>query len=85
MDEAVMALLETLVEIERELGRQVFEGAVERTRVAVAAEVMVEAERRALRQRRRHRCDGNVIVLRPDRPGPCAAPGREGSPQESDS
>lgn len=47
-----MALLETFMEIERELGRKVFEDVVERARIAVAAEVMVEAERRAIRNRR---------------------------------
>ncbi|MDE3749569.1 hypothetical protein [Methylobacterium radiotolerans] len=52
MDEAVLALLGTLSEIERELGRPVYDSAVERARLAIAAEVMVEAERRALSVRR---------------------------------
>ena len=51
MDEAVLALLGSLVEIRGELGEAVYGSAVERARVAVAAEVMVEAERRALHTR----------------------------------
>ncbi|PXW61484.1 hypothetical protein [Methylobacterium sp. B4] len=65
MDEAVLALLGTLSEIERELGSKVYEAAVERARIAVAAEVMVEAERRALARRRQA---GNVVFLRPASP-----------------
>lgn len=53
MDEAVLALLGTFAEIERELGRTALEAVVERARVAVAHEVLVEAERRALTARRR--------------------------------
>lgn len=63
MDEAVMALLETFMEIERELGRKVFEDVVERARIAVAAEVMVEAERRALKLKRQRLTMGNVTFL----------------------
>jgi|UPI000346C87F hypothetical protein len=64
MDEAVLALLGSFVEVRRELGDAVYERVVERARLAVAAECMVEAERRALRHRRRHHCEGNVILLR---------------------
>ncbi|MGZ7865839.1 hypothetical protein ACXR8U_09375 [Methylobacterium radiotolerans] len=69
-----MALLETFAEIERELGRRVFEAVVERARLAVAAEVMVEAERRAIRRTRTLPCspDGKVISF------PTRAHGREG-------
>jgi hypothetical protein len=52
MDERVLCLLQTFAEIERELGAEVFDGVIERARLAVAAEVMVEAERRAIRTRR---------------------------------
>lgn len=52
MDERVLCLLQAFAEIERELGADVFDGVIERARLAVAAEVMVEAERRALRARR---------------------------------
>ena len=52
MDERVLCLLQTFAEIERELGAEVFDGVIERARLAVAAEVMVEAERRAIRARR---------------------------------
>jgi len=52
MDERVLCLLQTFAEIERELGAEVFDGVIERARLAVAAEVMVEAERRAIRGRR---------------------------------
>ena len=48
MDERILALLGTLSEIQRELGPAVYDAAVERARIAVAAEVMVEAERRSL-------------------------------------
>lgn len=65
MDEAVLALLGTLVEIRQELGEGVYEAAVDRARLAMAAEVMVEAERRALRLRRSYAREDNVIVLRP--------------------
>lgn len=68
MDEATLALLGSLVEIRRELGEGVYEAAIERARLALAAEVMVEAERRALRHRRSQAREGNVIVLRPMRP-----------------
>ncbi|WP_375274571.1 hypothetical protein [Methylorubrum thiocyanatum] len=51
MDERILALLGTLAEIKRELGPAVYDGAVERARLAIAAEVMVEAERRTLRAR----------------------------------
>jgi len=64
MDELTLALLGTLVEIRSELGEDVYQAALERARLAVAAEVMVEAERRALRARRRHQVEGNVIRLR---------------------
>ncbi|MFY9294913.1 MAG: hypothetical protein WAP03_30155 [Methylorubrum rhodinum] len=63
MDERILALLGTLAEIERELGPAVYDGAVERARLAVAAEVMVETERRALRHRDHHKT-GNVVYLR---------------------
>ncbi|QEE41008.1 MULTISPECIES: hypothetical protein [unclassified Methylobacterium] len=63
MDEQVLALLGSLVEIRTELGAGVYEAAVERARLAVAAEVMVEAERRALKRRRCLPPDGNVIDL----------------------
>ena len=68
MDEAVLAMLGTLVEIRQELGEGIYESAVERARIAIAAEVLVEAERRALRARREapaHTVDGNVVTLRP--------------------
>lgn len=51
MDERLLALLGTLAEVERELGREVYANAVERMRVAVAHECLIEAERRALRTR----------------------------------
>lgn len=60
MDEALLALLGTFAEIERELGRRAFEDVVERARVAVAHEIMVEAERRALRHRPRQ-IEGNIV------------------------
>lgn len=63
MDEAVLALLESFAEIERELGRRVFEDVVERARLAVAAEVMVEAERRAIRRTRTLPCSSNGKVI----------------------
>ncbi len=63
MDERILALLGTLSEIERELGTTVYDAAVERARLAIAAEVMVEAERRALRSRPRNG-PGNVVYLR---------------------
>ena len=73
MDEAVLALLGTFAEIERELGRPMFEEVVERARLAVAAEVMVEAERRAMRNRRTspttHQAPGVVIAF-PDKARP---------------
>lgn len=62
MDERILALLGTLAEIERELGPAVYDGAVERARLAVAAEVMIEAERRAQRSRLRREPD-NVVYL----------------------
>lgn len=68
MDEAVLALLGTLSEIQKELGSTVYEAAVERARIAVAAEVMVEAERRAL-ARRTPRRSGNVVFLRAEAQG----------------
>ena len=74
MDERILALLGSFAEIERELGASVLDNAIERARLAVAAEVMVEAERRALRARRQAQpClgDGNVVSLRP-RPGTCS-------------
>lgn len=52
MDERILALLGTLNEIQRELGPAVYDAAVERARIAVAAEVMVEAERRSLARRK---------------------------------
>jgi hypothetical protein len=67
MDERILALLGSFAEIERELGSGVLDSAIERARLAVAAEVMVEAERRSLRARKespRHTVDGNVIKLR---------------------
>ena len=66
MDEMVLALLGTLVEVKAELGPEVYEAAVDRARLAIAAEVMVEAERRSLRRKRLHPRDGNVIRLRPE-------------------
>lgn len=63
MDERILALLETLAEIQRELGPAVYDGAVERARLAVATEVMIEAERRSLRSRP-PRQSGNVVYLR---------------------
>lgn len=73
MDEAVLALLGTFAEIERELGRDAFEAVVERARVAVAHEVLVEAERRALKARRRAEppITGDGIVI----PFPSSASG----------
>ena len=62
MHEAIMALLGTFAEIERELGRKALEDVVERARVAVAHEIMVEAERRALPHRLRRR-EGNVVAF----------------------
>ncbi|MCJ2054517.1 hypothetical protein [Methylobacterium sp. J-070] len=74
MDERILCLLQTLAEVERELGGAVYDSAIERARLAVAAEVMVEAERRALRSRPR-RGPGNVVYLRgTDKPdGGCDA------------
>ena len=63
MDEMVLALLGSLVEIRTELGPAVYESAIERARIAIAAEVMVEAERRALTRRRSRPPEGNVIDL----------------------
>ena len=81
MDEAVLALLGTLSEIQKELGSTVYEAAVERARIAVAAEVMVEAERRVLARRRQQ--DGNVVFLRPvSPPSPCDED-RDRSPEGS--
>lgn len=74
MDEATLAILGTLVEIRQELGERVYESALERARIAIAAEVLVEAERRALVAKRTlppasgglvipfpaRRCDGQV-------------------------
>ena len=61
MDEALMALLETLVEIEREFGPDLFRNVVELARIAVAAEIMVEAERKTLRERHRTTKPAEVI------------------------
>ncbi|MCJ2014198.1 hypothetical protein [Methylobacterium sp. J-076] len=68
MDEAVLALLGTLVEVRAELGQAVYESAVERARVAVAHECLVEAERRAILAGRRPRSDepGCVVLRFPD-------------------
>ena len=63
MDERILALLETLAEIHRELGPAVYDGAVERARLAVATEVMIEAERRSLRSRAPRKA-GNVVYFR---------------------
>lgn len=63
MDEQVLALLGSLVEIKSELGVAVYEAAVERARLVVAAEVMVEAERRASRCRVTLREVDNVVFL----------------------
>jgi hypothetical protein len=63
MDEQVLALLGSLVEIKSELGVAVYEAAVERARLVVAAEVMVEAERRASRRRVTLREVDNVVFL----------------------
>jgi hypothetical protein len=63
MDEVVLALLGTLVEIRAELGDDVYRSALERARLALAAEVMVEAERRALNVREPRRKSGNVVFL----------------------
>ena len=83
MDEAVLALLGTLSEIQKELGSTVYEAAVERARIAVAAEVLVEAERRVLARRRQQ--DGNIVFLRPvSLPSP-SGKDREGSPEGSGS
>lgn len=65
MDECVLALLGTLVEIRTELGNEVYEAAVDRARLAIAAEVMVEAERRVIQSRREPRPPhGQSTVLR---------------------
>ncbi len=82
MDEAVMALLETFAEIEREFGADLFRDVVERARIAVAAEIMVEAERRTL-ARRRYRQDGNVVFLRPAGPQSSCGEDRDRSPEGS--
>ncbi|KQP51107.1 hypothetical protein ASF41_13030 [Methylobacterium sp. Leaf111] len=65
MDESVLALLGSLAEIQRELGADVYGAAVERARLAIAAEVLVEAERRALRRRRQivKAIDGAGVVV----------------------
>lgn len=70
MDEALLAFLGSLVEIKTELGPNVYDAALERARVAIAAEVLVEAERRAIRKKDRHVRDGNVVTLRAHLPGP---------------
>lgn len=67
MDERILALLGTLAEIERELGTEVFDGVIERARLAVAAEVMVEAERRAIRARRGSPSHGAQVIAFPGR------------------
>ncbi|WP_020093891.1 hypothetical protein [Methylobacterium sp. 285MFTsu5.1] len=67
MDERVLCLLQTFAEIERELGADVFDGVIERARLAVAAEVMVEAERRAIRSRRGLPPGGCEVIAFPDR------------------
>ncbi|MCJ2050266.1 hypothetical protein [Methylobacterium sp. J-070] len=80
MDERILALLGSFAEIERELGADVLDSAIERARLAVAAEVMVKAERRALKTRREFartaHSDGNVVqfptVLRNYPDGGCA-------------
>ncbi len=82
MDEAVMALLETFAEIEREFGADLFRDVVERARIAVAAEVMVEAERRAL-ARRTPRRSGNVVFLRAEAQGHSRSKDRAVSTEES--
>ena len=64
MDEAVLALLGTLVEVRAELGQPVYEAAIDRARLAIAHEVMVEAERRAIRKKDRCLRDGNVVFIR---------------------
>jgi hypothetical protein len=75
VDERVLALLGTLAEIEREFGPEIFDSVIERARLAVAAEMLVEAERRTLRARPRPepnlkasrvspgRREGNVVHL----------------------
>ncbi|KQU34157.1 hypothetical protein ASG63_14110 [Methylobacterium sp. Leaf94] len=67
MDEAVLALLGTLVEVRTELGSEVYMAAVDRARLAIAAEVMVEAERRVLAKRtkalRRHDHEGGILLF----------------------
>ncbi|KQO61020.1 hypothetical protein ASF24_03520 [Methylobacterium sp. Leaf86] len=55
-------MLGSLVEIRTELGETVYQGALDRARLAIAYEVMVEAERVALRRARLHP-DGNVVRL----------------------
>ncbi|MEG9529362.1 MAG: hypothetical protein MIL41_26935 [Hyphomicrobiales bacterium] len=67
MDERVLCLLQTFAEIERELGAEVFDGVIERARLAVAAEVMVEAERRAIRARRDAPPGGGQVIAFPAR------------------
>ncbi|APX86884.1 hypothetical protein BV511_20590 [Methylorubrum extorquens] len=74
MDEQVLALLGSLVEIRGELGESVYVGAVERARVAVAHEVLVEAEKRALRGRLRRTVvaaqgEDSVVIEFPRRGG----------------
>lgn len=75
MDERLLALLGTLAEIERELGREVYDNAVERMRVALAHECLVEAERRALRTRSEVAgCPGLGTVIRFPGVGPTREP-----------
>ncbi|MCJ2120006.1 hypothetical protein MKK65_26115 [Methylobacterium sp. J-001] len=62
MDEALLAFLGSLVEIKTELGPNVYDAALERARLAIAAEVMVEAERAAFR-RAQTPAMSNVIVF----------------------
>ena len=61
MDERVLDLLTALAAIQRELGPAVYDDAVERARLGVGVAAHIEAERRALRHRRRRRA-GNVIA-----------------------
>ncbi|GJE19496.1 hypothetical protein AIGOOFII_4245 [Methylobacterium marchantiae] len=72
MDEQLLAFLGTLVEVRSELGEGVYEAAIERARVAVAHEVLVEAERRAIRGRRSMVTHGHapgVVIAFPGNPG----------------
>ncbi|WP_419951617.1 hypothetical protein [Methylobacterium sp.] len=77
MDEQVLAMLGSLVEIRTELGEAVYQGALDRARLAIASEVMVEAERVALRRARLHP-EGNVVRL-PMRDGPRRTSTQKGS------